>query len=184
MVRSIKGLQIKVIDADQIGHQLLADSEIASKIRQRFGQEVFTVQGVVDRGSLAEMVFGPHPDRDKNRRDLEQILHPAIRRTIQDEIEQSFQDVDIIVVDAALLLEAGWAECCDKLIFIDTPEELRSARVVRDRGWEPDELARREKTQWSVDRKKRSADFVVDNSGTIEEAASQMQQFFKSLITQ
>ena len=182
VVKAVEGLNVKVIDADRIGHELLTDSEISAQIRQRFGGNVFDSQGQVDRPSLAEQVFGAGSDYEDNRRGLERILHPAIRRVIESEIESTSQDVDVIVIDAALLLEAGWAACCDKLIFIHAPKELRAERVVRDRGWQPGELERRESTQWSVDRKKRLADFVVDNSSAIEAAASRMKQIFESLV--
>ena len=182
VVQAIEGLNIKVIDADRTGHELLTDSEISAQIRQRFGESVFDSRGRVDRRSLAEFVFGPDLGCDENRRDLERILHPAIRQVIENEIESTSQDVDVIVVDAALLLEAGWAGCCDKLVFIDTPVQLRIDRVIRDRNWQSGELERRESTQWPVDRKKRSADFVVENSGAIEEAASRMKQIFETLI--
>ncbi len=87
-----------------------------------------------------------------------------------------------MILDAALLLEGGWDTTCDWLIFVETPEAVRQQRVQANRGWSADELSKRETTQWSVDTKKERADFIVDNSGTIQTAAAQMTQIFDSLL--
>lgn len=92
------------------------------------------------------------------------------------------RDADAVILDAALLLEGGWDATCDWLIFIDTPQQLREQRVKDNRGWSAEELARREASQLSIDAKKDRADFVIDNSGSIDDAAAQMKQIFSSLI--
>ena len=78
-------------------------------------------------------------------------------------------------------VSGGWNERCRWLIFIDTPEQIRQRRVLTNRGWSETELARRESTQWSLVRKKDMADFIVDNSGSIQTAAQEMQQVFESI---
>ena len=93
------------------------------------------------------------------------------------------RDVDAVILDAALLLEGGWDATCNWLIFIDTPLHLRQQRVQETRNWSAEELARREASQWSIEAKKGRADFVIDNSGSIEQAAIRMQQVFQSLLT-
>ena len=92
------------------------------------------------------------------------------------------QDVDAVIWDAALLLEAGWAEQCNALIFIDTPLSLRQSRVETNRGWTPDEHRRREAAQLSIDAKKERADFVIDNSGSLEAAVRQMETALELIV--
>ena len=69
---------------------------------------------------------------------------------------------DVVVVDAALLFETGWNVVCDQVAFVDSNEELRLGHC-QARGWSIDELRRREASQWSLERKRQQADFVIEN---------------------
>ena len=82
-----------------------------------------------------------------------------------------------MVFDAAILLEAGWGDGCDVVAFVDVPREQRIQRVAESRGWTAEELARREASQWPLDRKRDAADIVVDNSTTIEHAGQQLADY-------
>ncbi len=184
VVRCVAGLQLKIIDADRIGHDLLLDKEIQASLRATFGDEIFSEPNVVNRSKLAEKVFGTTTEHNLARTRLNKIIHPAIRREINQRIASVDEQIDAVILDAALLLEGNWDEKCDWLIFVDTPLAIRQKRVMENRGWSQDELARREATQWSIGQKKDRADFLVDNSGPIEEAAAQMEQIFNSILSQ
>ncbi|MCA9014880.1 MAG: dephospho-CoA kinase, partial [Planctomycetaceae bacterium] len=166
VVRGVTGLKLFIIDADKIGHELLARSSVRDRIANEFGANVISVDGQVDRGQLGRIVFAETEDGAHARRQLEEILHPAIRSEITTKLKTIPDDTDAIVLDAALLLEAGWDSQCDRLIFVDTPQHLRQERVKSNRGWSAEELARREAAQWDLRRKRDAADGVVDNSGT------------------
>ena len=181
-MRSVSDLRLFVIDADRIGHELLLTSEICQKLRDAFGEEIFDETGRVLRNRLAEKVFGDSDEVTNNRNRLNEILHPAIRSEIHDSIKQAPQDVDAIILDAALLLEAGWADECDAVIFIDTPAELRQQRASANRGWSMEEFQRREASQWSLLKKRQNAQFVVDNSGPVNAAAEQMKRILEKII--
>lgn len=183
VVRQVSSYNLHIIDADKVGHRLLSDTEIQNQLRNQFGPDIFLDKQTIDRSRLATRVFGDTPEHQTALKQLNAILHPAIRREIHSEIDSVSGDVDAIVLDAALLLEGGWDATCDWLIFVDTPEALRQQRVQENRGWSADELSKREATQWTIDTKKQRADFLIDNSGTIEAAAAQMTQIFTSLIT-
>lgn len=161
---------------------MLFDASIQSQLRTQFGDSIFSDAKTVDRSKLAQRVFGNTTEHREALEQLNQILHPAIRRKIHSEIDSVSRDVDAVILDAALLLEGGWDATCDWLIFIDTPSELRQQRVQENRGWSPDELSKREATQLSVNAKKDRADFVIDNSGALKESAVQMSQIFKSVL--
>lgn len=183
VVRQVSDFRLHIIDADKIGHQLLSDTGIQQQLRAKFGDDIFSHDSTVNRSVLATRVFGDSQEHKSALLQLNEILHPAIRREIHSEIDSASRDVDAVILDAALLLEGGWDATCDWLIFVDTPKELRERRVSETRGWSAEELARREASQWSIEAKKNRADFVVDNSGSISQAAAQMQQILTSLLS-
>lgn len=182
VAHSVSEFNLHIIDADKIGHALLSDLDIQSQLRTQFGDEIFANPKTIDRSRLACRVFGDSREHRDSLKQLNEILHPAIRREIHSEIDSVSRDVDAVILDAALLLEGGWDATCDWLIFVDTPIELRQQRVQENRGWSDSELSKRESTQLSVNVKKDRADFVVDNSGAIAAAAAQMKQIFESLL--
>lgn len=182
VIRNVSDLRLFVIDADRIGHELLLTNDICKKLRDAFGEAILNEAGQVERKQLAEKVFGDSDEQTNNRNRLNLILHPAIRSEIHRSIKQAPQDVDAIILDAALLLEAGWADECDAVIFIDTPVELRQQRAAANRGWSAEELKRRETSQWSLLKKRQNAQFVVNNSGSAEAAAEQMKLVLEKII--
>jgi len=157
------------LDADRVGHQILEQDEVEMALRATFGDRIFDSQGKVLRSELAKLVFGQRPEHRLARQKLESIVHPRIRRVIVDQLEQhqSELDCDMILLDAALLIEAGWSNDCDAVIYVDTPLELRRQRVA-ERGWSATELERRESTQLSLPEKQLRADLIIDNSRDIQ----------------
>lgn len=182
VVQNVPGLRLCVIDADRIGHELLLTNDIREKLSHTFGEEILDNKGLVLRRRLAEKVFGDSDRQTNNRNRLNEILHPAIRSEILRSIKQAPQDADAIILDAALLLEAGWADECDAVIFIDTPVELRRQRAAAGRGWSMEEFQRREASQWSLVQKHQNAQFAIDNSGSAEATAEQMKFVLEKII--
>jgi dephospho-CoA kinase len=162
-----------VIDADSIGHEVLHECEVREQIARAFGRSVFDNQGVVDRKALGRLVFGDDPAARQARQTLETIVHPRIAARLAQRIAQAQGDpgAEAILLDAAVLLETGWRALCDKVVFVDVPLAERQRRVGLSRGWSPGELARRESSQKPLVEKRREADFVVDNSGSLDSAA-------------
>ena len=120
--------------------------------------------------------------RPKERAFLEQITHPKIERRLQDEAEQMAKaGCRAIVLDAALLLEAGWNRLCDTLIFVDVPASERCRRA-RQRGWSESGFTAREEVQESLDLKRKQADAIIDNSGTPERTREQLERVWHSLL--
>ncbi len=171
-----------VIDADRIGHVLLSDESVRDSIVSAFGVGVLDSSGQIDRRRLAAEVFGESFETHLKRTQLNEIMHPAILAEINEQIKHRPVDAEAVILDAALLSEVGWGDECDAVIYIDTPLEIRQQRVARTRGWTVEEHRRREASQWCLERKRSLADFQVDNSGTPETAALQMEQFVKAII--
>jgi len=172
-----------VIDADQLGHQVLQLPTVKERLLQRFGSTIFDSQGDISRSSLGRLVFGEDTNAIQARHDLEAIVHPEIRKLAEQSIRdlRQQQQVELIVLDAAVLLEAGWKDACDLVVFVDTPEADRIARVQANRGWSAEELAKREASQWPLPRKRAAADAVIDNSKSVDETARQLEQVIQNL---
>jgi len=174
---------IGIIDADRDGHRALELPPVTRKLRDLFGEEIFGPDGKVLRSALAKRVFGDSADAGAARRQLEAIVHPAIAALRDEQLAEmsSSGTVRAVLVDAPILLEAGWGNACDAVVFIDVPREIRLERV-RQRGWNESELARREASQWPVEEKKAAADFVVENGGTLDNAGTQMYEYIQRLV--
>ena len=181
--RSVRKFRLGILDADSIAHDLLREPEQIGRLVQEFGTGIRGSDGQISRGHLAEIVFGERPEQLMARQKLEAILHPAVRKECLRQIQTVPQDVDFIILDAALLLEAGWTDLCDALVFVDTALPLRQARVSASRGWSSGELERRERCQWPVDRKREFADFVIDNSGAAEASGRQFEEALQAVQT-
>lgn len=183
VIRNVSSLRLHVIDADRIGHEQLTIPEIRNRIVTVFGSGVLDDAGAISRPHLAAEVFGDSPEQQQKRQQLNAIVHPAIRKEMRRQINAVSQDADAIILDAALLLEAGWADECDAVVFIDTSLEQRRRRVAETRGWSGEEHARREASQWSLDQKRQFCQFVVDNSGSPDVASQQMEQTLKMIVS-
>ena len=172
---------VSVIDADKLGHDALKSAIVKEALLHRFGPGIFGVDGFVNRSALAKHVCGDHPEQLAARHDLEQIVHPEIGRRISDEIDLATTNRRVaVLLDAAVLLEAGWRQLCDLVVFVDTPDAIRLARVQQNRNWTEDELRRREASQWRLDRKRREADFIVTNDRDLEYAGSQLLEMLRA----
>jgi len=176
--------KLLILDGDRVAHELLKNTTVQQEIRSRFGDAVFNDSGVVDRPALGRLVFGSTPQHQSALEDLESILHPRIREEFQKHIQSAneLQEHEAIVLDAALLLEAGWQTLCTAVIFVDTPAEIRQRRVVENRGWAKDELGRRESNQLSIHEKKKLSQFTIDNSGSLEAATASLNDILDQIL--
>ena len=171
-----------VLDADRAAHDVLRMPEIETAARKRWGGAVFGSDGRIDRARLAQVVFADPPGGPQERRYLEQLTHPEIDRLLAEQrkrLEASGRAA--AVLDAPLLLEAGWDKLCDALVFVDAPRGVRLARASA-RGWSEMDFTAREGVQESLDAKRARADVVVDNSGSLEQTRGQIERLWQSLI--
>jgi dephospho-CoA kinase len=182
VARQFARLGAGVLDADRAGHQVLRLPRIEAAVRERWGEEVFGPDGHVDRSRLARLVFAQPPDGPRERKHLERLTHPEIGRLLSQQAEALASSGTVAaVLDAPLLLEAGWDRLCRKLVFVDAPRQARLSRAIA-RGWSKEDFAAREEVQKSLDFKRRRADLVVDNSGSSEQTQAQVERFWQSLF--
>ncbi len=170
-----------VLDADRAAHEVLRMPEIEEAVRRRWGDDVFDAAGRIDRAKLAQIVFSDPPTGPHERRYLEQLTHPEIGRLLAREARRlEATGRAAAVLDAPLLLEAGWDKLCDTLVFVAAPRRVRRQRASR-RGWSEAEFAAREEAQQPPEAKRERADVVIDNSGSAERTRGQIERFWRSL---
>ncbi len=154
-------LGCRLIDADKIGHELLREPDVLAEVRRRWGDAVLGLDGQVVRAALAEVVF--HSPAELAA--LNAILHPRIRRAMELAITdaQADESVKAVVMDAAVLLEAGWDDLCTHRVFVSAPADDRRRRVAQSRHWSDETWAAREKSQISLDTKASVCEYTLDN---------------------
>lgn len=162
-----------LIAGDQLGHEALGQAVIRAAVVARWGEQVVKEDGTIDRRQLGKIVFADAGERQA----LEALVFPYIERRIAEEIDhtQQLPGVRFIVLDAAVMLEAGWDRFCDWIIFVEAPRPLRLQRLAQQRGWSAKEVTAREQAQWPLATKRARADYVVDNSQTPAHAWDQLE---------
>ena len=160
---------IPVIDADVIAHALVAPGQPAlEEIIKAFGPDSVDADGVLDRNCLRKLVFS---DPEQRRR-LEAILHPKIRREIIT-LTTNIQTPYCIVV-IPLLLETDQGDLVDRILVVDTGVDNQIARVTMRNGLPVDEIIAVITAQASRDSRLAAADEVINNDGSLDELASQV----------
>jgi dephospho-CoA kinase len=163
---------IPVIDADKTGHELIEPGGGAyQQVVEQFGQVILT-GGRIDRGKLGELVFADEAARKK----LNAIVHPMIFQVISRRCAELYGEGHrAVIIDAALLAENGRREkWLDGLILVTAPPDVRAARLVAGRLVTPEQAMSRIQAQSDPEAKRPLADWVVDNTGNIEEFWSQI----------
>jgi dephospho-CoA kinase len=170
-LRSLGGF---LVIADRLGHEALLQPDIKAKLRERWGDAILDEHGDIDRKKIAAIVFA---DAAKLRF-LEAQVFPHIENRIIQEIAlaRSKDEINFIILDAAIMIETGWHRHCDKVLFVDAPRPLRLARLKEKRGWSEEELDRREKMQMPLEEKMNRADAVIVNDGDFEKVARQVKE--------
>jgi dephospho-CoA kinase len=165
-----------------VGHEVLREAAVKAAICERFGEGVFDNAGEVDRQKVAKIVFAEKEKGAKALSDLEAIVHPRIGERLRERIGEIAREgkTNVVVLDAAVMLQAGWASVCDQIIFVDVPREIRIARA-KARGWSPQELDARDARQTPLAEKRAAADVIFDNSGDRRDVFEQVDRFWASL---
>jgi dephospho-CoA kinase len=174
-----------LLDADRTGHAVLTEVQaVRRKLRARWGDAVFSPDGSVDRRAIAKRVFGTGGTAELDRRFLEDLLHHRIRRRLLQTKDQfAAEGRPAVVLDAPVLLEAGWGPMCDILLMVDVPREIRLKRSL-SRGWTDEEFSRREAAQWPIDDKRREAHFMIANDGSEDELREAVQEFWHAHVVE
>lgn len=181
-------LGVHTIDADQIAHDLMNPGEkVYDEVVKRFGQDILNPDGTVNRMRLAELAF----DQKRPRiYELNSLVHPGVierQEQWMEEIRRRESDA-IVMLEAALLLEAGLRRKFDRVIVVSCKPQQRIERWEKRLNVDSEtarrEVTRRMMAQAPDEAKIQAADYVIDNSGTIENTRKQVQKIHEALVSQ
>ncbi len=180
VAKHFESLGCGVINADQLATQAMDDPTVIEQLKQWWGSGVVGPEGKIDRRAVAKIVF----DDPEQLQRLERLVHPLVHQGRQRQRRAFDQNPDIVAVieDCPLLLEKHIDQQCDTVVFVDSTLENRLKRVTAQRGWSPDELARREKFQTGLDIKAKRADYVIDNNAGQADCLLQVRRVLSQIL--
>lgn len=169
-----------VFDADLLAREAVEPGTPGhAAVIERFGADVLAPGGELDREALASIVFAD----PAARRDLEQIVHPEVRRLFA-EGSEAYRNTDrVVVFSAPLLVETGMHTAFEVLVVVSATVATQIERLMRQRGMSEPSIRARIDAQAPLEDKAAAADFLVDNEGSLDELESQVEQLWNDLST-
>lgn len=171
--RYLGELGAHVIDADRLGHRTYEPDTAAFKqVVDAFGDAIVSADGTIDRRALGAKVFGQPGELKK----LTDIVWPEIRRLadLEIEAERTRRPDGVVVLEAAVLVEAGWQRGLDEVWVVAVEPDVAIERAVARDGLSADEVRARLKAQTSDAERRRHADVLIDNSAGLDELRTQL----------
>lgn len=167
---ALRALGVPILDADEISHQLTAPGQPAvAEIKKVFGEKVLTSDGSLDRARLRRIVFADAKERAR----LESILHPRVRRELEDQARNLH--VPYIVFAIPLLVETGRQTNYDRVLVVDAPDALRIKWIRARSALSETEIISIIQAQANREARLKVADDVLTNNGSIDDLKGQVQ---------
>ena len=176
VTKIFEGLGVKVVDADVASRQPVMKGEPAlKKIAEKFGANILTSEGELDRRKLREIIFNDNSAKDW----LENLLHPLIHQILIDDLTSASSNYAILV--SPLLFETNQKDLCSKTIVVDTSEDRQIDRTSKRDNVEPSQVKLIIDSQ--IDRKSRNelADIIILNDGSLQELEEKVKKFHEDL---
>jgi dephospho-CoA kinase len=181
-----------LVQADRISHSLMQPGEaVYNEVVRHFGRGILNPDGSVNRAKLAEAAFGPTdaPEKQQTSRitELNRIVHPAVIRSQDAWLEETGRRDPhaVAIVEAALILEAGAKDHFDRIIVVTCSADQRASRFAARQKIDLEsarkEVERRMAAQLPDEEKIKAANYVIDNSGSLEHTREQVQQVWEKL---
>ena len=171
--------QAYIVEADRVAHDLMEPGQAAyEKIKAVFPETVFHADGTINRAALGQMVF---QDTDRLKQ-LNEIVHPAVKAWIRNEIEQQKQrgNCQLFVIEAALLIEDGYTAICDEIWYVYVEESIRIKRLMESRGYTEEKCRAVMKNQSDEAYYRQNTSAWIDNSLSFEDTEKQVDGLLKS----
>ena len=167
-----------VIDADRIGHEVLSrNSRAWQQVVATFGRQILNPDGEIDRSQLGGIVFG-NPDALSK---LNSIMHPPIGEMVAARLKQyRQQEIAVVVVDAPLLIEAGWTSLADK-VWVTVAPEATVLRRLQKMGLSPAESRARIRSQLSSQERVKHAGTVINTDCSLDELKARVTELWQEL---
>jgi len=191
VTRMLGLMNATIISADAIAHAVLLKPDVIKALVEIFGEGILQEQqgslnqtSSIDRKKLGSMVFGDSDEKRAMRKKLEAIVHPLIRHLAREELAMLLRDTSLqmILLDAPLLIEGGWLPYCNRVLFVDSPDDNRKQRAM-ERGWTAKEWQDRESAQLSLDEKRKHATDTLVNDGTLIQLEQRVKDFVAKVAT-
>ncbi len=168
-----------IIDADKVGHEAFKpNTEAWREVVAAFGRQLITSSGEIDRKKLGEIVFSQPESLSR----LNQIMHPRMYDMMKAQIEEyRRQGVDVVVIEAAILIEANWTSLVDEVWVTVAPEATVLKRLKEQRGLAEEETLARIRSQLSSEERVKHADVVINNDGEPDEVKATVKELWAGL---
>ena len=178
--RILQELGAGIINADQVGHEAYTPhTESWNEVVDAFGQDILQPNGEIDRSKLGAIVFADSSQMTK----LNGIMHSRMAGMVADKIEQMrSHGIQVAVVEAALLFEAGWEILVDEVWTTDSPLESVFQRLMLRNGLNEEEVRKRLSSQMDIQERLNRSDVVVDNSGGVAALEETVRSLWESRI--
>ena len=179
--RQLEALGASIISADEVGHDAYTpNTEAWEQVIAAFGDDILQDDGDIDRRKLGAIVFSDPSQLEK----LNQIMHPRMARMVADKIEVlPDQGVNVVVVEAALLFEAGWDTLVEEVWVTDSPEHIVIGRLKERNGLSEEEAKKRINSQMGRAERIERSDFVINNSGDMADLGNAIKELWERRVT-
>jgi len=168
-----------ILDVDRVGHEAFKpDTEIWRQVVAAFGRQILTPGGDIDREKLGEIVFG----NPESLARLNQIMHPRMHEIVTAQLDDyRRQGMDVVVLEAPLLIEAGWASSVDEVWVTVASEATVLSRLEVQKGLSRQQALARIHSQLSSEERVRHADVVIDTDCDLEELKTRVGELWRGL---
>jgi dephospho-CoA kinase len=172
----LKELGAVIIDADKVGHEAFQPgTEAWREVVATFGRDIVTPNGEIDRKKLGAIVF----DNPQALTQLNRIMHPKMRDMMKAQIDEyRRQGVAVVVLEAAILIEANWTPLVDEVWVTTAHESAVLERLKKQRGLAEEQTLSRIRSQLSNEERLKHADVVITNEGNIGEVRARVKELW------
>lgn len=171
----------KVIDVDDIAKKIVEPGEPTwGKIVDNFGKDILNTDDTINRKALGDIIFND----DEKRKILNDLTHPVIIQTAREKVEEyRRQGAEVVIIEAALIVEkGGLKDLIEKLIVVSSDQDSQIERLQERNEFSTEEALSRINSQMPSSEKTKHADYIIDNSGTIEQTQKQVDQLWNTIL--
>ena len=169
----------RILDADKVGHEAYAPgSACYNDVIATFGDDIVAPEGEIDRKRLGAKVFGDPAQRRK----LEGIVWPWMRETMRQRLDAlRSQNVPVVVLEAAVLIDAGWQPLVDRVWLVTVNRDVARERIISRNGLDAAQAEARIDAQLTNEERAQHADQIIENNGSLEELRERVDQAWRTL---
>ncbi len=178
-----KHYKCKIYLADEVANLIKLKGEVCyEELVKLLGEEVMDENGEIHKGKMAAMIFSDEELLEQ----VNQIVHPQVRIYLEKRIKEALEsgEVELMFIEAALLIEAGYKEIVDELWYIYADVDVRRKRLIRSRGYSIEKIEQIMESQLTEEVFRKECDFVIDNSGDLEESYKQIRKKLEAFTWQ